>query len=205
MGAPPCSARLWRQGALFANARAFKIAIFSLLPLLVITAPVRAQAPAAPRATPHEAARPANAQDMFGWLRQFAPTQRRQSRAVSSPPLPRPRPCGTYAHTHRTKPNLGRACASLAGAKPDAYGSCTARRAERGSAERLKDRLATDRARRRAELIKLCTYRHLEGGPEASRGGAQTHQRLSVADGGAFYAVGQSRQKSRNGLGESAV
>jgi hypothetical protein len=50
--------------------------------------------------------------------------------------------CRTYAHTHRTKPNLGRACASLAGAKPDAYGSCTARRAERGSAERLKDRLA---------------------------------------------------------------
>ena len=85
-------ARLRRQGALFANARAVKIAIFSLLPLLVITAPVRAQAPAAPRATPHEAARPANAQDMFGWLRQFAPTQRRQSRAVSSPPLPRPRP-----------------------------------------------------------------------------------------------------------------
>ena len=85
-------ARLWRQGPLFANARAFKIAIFSLLPLLVITAPVRAQAPAAPRATMHEAARPANAQDMFGWLRQFAPTQRRQSRAVSSPPLPRPRP-----------------------------------------------------------------------------------------------------------------
>jgi hypothetical protein len=36
-------ARLWRQGALFANARAFKIAIFSLLLLLVITAPVRAQ------------------------------------------------------------------------------------------------------------------------------------------------------------------
>ena len=59
-------ARLWRQGAHFANARAFKIAIFSLLLLLVITAPVRAQAPAAPRATPHEAARPANAQDMFG-------------------------------------------------------------------------------------------------------------------------------------------
>jgi hypothetical protein len=84
-------ARLWRQGALFANARAFKIAIFSLLLLLVITAPVRAQAPAPPRAPPHEAARPANAQDMFGWLRQFAPTQRRQSRAVSSPPLPRPR------------------------------------------------------------------------------------------------------------------
>jgi len=85
------SARLWRQGALFANARAFKIAIVSLLLLLVITAPVRAQAPAAPQATPHEAARPAK-QDMFGWLRQFAPTQRRQSRAVSSPPLPRPRP-----------------------------------------------------------------------------------------------------------------
>jgi hypothetical protein len=62
--------------------------------------------------------------------------------------------CRTYAHTHRTKPNLGRACASLAGAKPDAYGSCTARRAERGSAERLKDRLALDRARRRAGLIK---------------------------------------------------
>ena len=83
--------------------------------------------------------------------------------------------CRTYAHTHRTKPNLGRACASLAGAKPDertcaslagaepdAYGSCTARRAERGSAERLIDRLAIDRARRRAGLIKLCTYRHLE-------------------------------------------
>src|SRR4029077_6033216 len=85
-------ARLWRQGVLVANARACKIAIFSIPLLLVITAPVRAQAPAAPRATPHEAARPANAQDMFGWLRQFAPTQRRQSRAVSSPPLPRPRP-----------------------------------------------------------------------------------------------------------------
>ena len=77
---------------LVANARACKIAISSVLLLLVITAPVRAQAPAAPRATPHEAARPANAQDMFGWLRQFAPTQRRQSRVVSSPPLPRPRP-----------------------------------------------------------------------------------------------------------------
>ena len=85
-------ARPWRQGVLVANARACKIAISSVLLLLVITAPVRAQAPAAPRATPHEAARPANAQDMFGWLRQFAPTQRRQSRVVSSPPLPRPRP-----------------------------------------------------------------------------------------------------------------
>jgi len=113
-------ARLQRQGALFANAHAFKIAIFSLLLLLVITAPVRAQAPAAPRATPHEAARPANAQDMFGWLRQFAPTQRRQSRAVSSPPPAASSSCRTYAHTHRTKPNLGRACASLPGAKPDA-------------------------------------------------------------------------------------
>jgi hypothetical protein len=70
--------------------------------------------------------------------------------------------CRTYAHTHRTEPNLGRTCASLAGAKPDAYGSCTARRAERGSAERPKDRLAIDWARRRAGLIKLCTYRHLE-------------------------------------------
>src|SRR6478736_5621259 len=109
------SARLWRQGALFANARAFKIAIFSLLLLLVKTAPVRAQAPAAPRATPHEAARP-----------------------------------------------------------EDAYGSCTARRAERGSAELLKDRLAIDRARRRRS---------------GSRGGAKTHERPSVADGGAFYAA----------------
>jgi hypothetical protein len=43
-------------------------------------------------------------------------------------------------HTHRTKPNLGRACASPAGASPDAYGRCTSRRAKRRSAERLKDR-----------------------------------------------------------------
>src|SRR4029077_6423209 len=77
--------------------------------------------------------------------------------------------CRTYAHTYRTKPNLGRTCASLAGAKPDAYGSCTARRAERGSAERLKDRLAIDRARHRTGLIKLCTYRYLECGPDRKK------------------------------------
>jgi GAF domain-containing protein len=47
-------------------------------------------------------------------------------------------------------------CASLAGAKPDAYGSCTARRAERGSAERLKDRRAIGQG------PAPCTYRHLE-------------------------------------------
>jgi hypothetical protein len=78
--------------AVSSNSRGFTIAVFSLPLLLVMTASVRAQAPAAPRPAPHEAARPANAQDMFGWLRQFAPTQRRQSWAVSSPPLPRPRP-----------------------------------------------------------------------------------------------------------------
>jgi hypothetical protein len=77
------------------HGRALTIAIFSLPLLLVMAASVRAQAPAAPRPTPHQ--RPANAQDMFGWLRQLAPTQRRQSRAVSSPPLPRPRPAGLTA------------------------------------------------------------------------------------------------------------
>jgi hypothetical protein len=81
--------RLRRQGAPFANARALKIAILSL-PLLLVTV---AQAPAAPRPTPHEAAQPANAHDFLGWLRrQLAPAQRRQSRALSSPPMPRPRP-----------------------------------------------------------------------------------------------------------------
>ena len=77
--------------ATFPNGRAFTIATFSL-PLLLVIASARAQAPASSRPTPREATRPANSQDFLGWLRQFAPTQRRQSRAVSSPPLPRPRP-----------------------------------------------------------------------------------------------------------------
>jgi hypothetical protein len=84
---PPLASR-----RLFADARAVKIAIFSLPLLLAITAPVRAQTPAAPRPTQHEVARPANTRDFLGWFRQFAPIQHRQSRTVSPPPLPRPRP-----------------------------------------------------------------------------------------------------------------
>jgi hypothetical protein len=113
--------------------------------------------------------------------------------------------CGTYAHTHRTKPNLGRACASIAGAKPDAYGSCTARRAERGSAERLKDRLATDRARRRADSSSYARTAILKA---ALRLRAGVHRRISVflwPMVGPSTRQAQSRQKSRNGLGESAV
>jgi len=39
-----------------------------------------------------KAPRPGTAQDFISWLRHLVPTQRRQSRAVASLPLPRPRP-----------------------------------------------------------------------------------------------------------------
>ena len=61
--------------------------------LLRVVAPsVYAQAPQQQRPAPQEAARSGVSHDVISRLRQFAPTQRRQSRAVSLPPLPRPRP-----------------------------------------------------------------------------------------------------------------
>jgi hypothetical protein len=61
--------------------------------LLRVAAPsVYAQAPQQQRPAPQEAARSGVSHDVISRLRQFAPTQRRQSRAVSLPPLPRPRP-----------------------------------------------------------------------------------------------------------------
>jgi len=58
--------------------------------------------------------------------------------------------CGTCAYIRRTESNLARVCASRPGAR-DPYGSCTARRAERGAAERLKPKRVaghSDHARR---------------------------------------------------------
>ena len=61
--------------------------------LLRVVAPsVYAQAPQQQRPAPQEAARSGVSHDVISRSRQFAPTQRRQSRAVSLPPLPRPRP-----------------------------------------------------------------------------------------------------------------
>src|SRR5436190_801665 len=72
--------------------RVLKIATLSLPLLLSLTVPVPAQAQQPQRPASREAARPGTTQDFLGWLRQFAPTSRRQSRGVSLPPLPRPRP-----------------------------------------------------------------------------------------------------------------
>ena len=72
--------------------RVLKIATLSLSLLLSAAVSVHAQAQQPPRPASREAARPGSTQDFVGWLRQFAPTPRRQSRGVSLPPLPRPRP-----------------------------------------------------------------------------------------------------------------
>jgi hypothetical protein len=72
--------------------RVMKITTFSLLLLLSAAASVHAQAQQPQRPTSREAARPATSQGFLGWLRQFAPSPRGQSRAVQFPPLPRPRP-----------------------------------------------------------------------------------------------------------------
>jgi hypothetical protein len=150
--------------AVSSNTRGFTIAVFSLPLLLVMTASVRAQAPAAPRPAPHEAARPANGQDMFGWLRQFAPTQRRQSRAVSSPPLPRPRPAEFTPIP--IGPSRRRVCASFPLSQVVRQRKFTARRTERGSAERLKDPPVLQGARRdSASPLKL---RYVAGGQHRS-------------------------------------
>ena len=70
------------------NVRALRIA--SLLFLLLAAASVHAQAPPLSLPSLREAPRPG--QDFLSWLRHLVPTQRSQSRAVSSIPLPRPRP-----------------------------------------------------------------------------------------------------------------
>jgi hypothetical protein len=72
--------------------RVMKITTFSLLLLLSAAASVHAQAQQPQRPTSREAARPGTSQGFLGWLRQFAPSPRGQSRAVPFPPLPRPRP-----------------------------------------------------------------------------------------------------------------
>jgi hypothetical protein len=72
--------------------RILKITTFSLLLLLSVGVSVHAQAQQPSRPASREAARPGTAQNFLGWLRQFAPTPRGQSRAVPFPPLPRPRP-----------------------------------------------------------------------------------------------------------------
>jgi hypothetical protein len=77
--------------ASFLPTRVLKIATFSLSLLLSAAVSVHAQAQQPPRPASREAARPTT-QDFLGWLRQFAPTPRRQSREVPFPPLPRPRP-----------------------------------------------------------------------------------------------------------------
>ena len=73
------------------NARILRVAAFSLS-FLLLAASVHAQAPPLSPPAPREAPRPGTAQDFISWLRHLAPTQRRQSRAVASIPLPRPRP-----------------------------------------------------------------------------------------------------------------
>jgi hypothetical protein len=72
--------------------RVMKITTFSLLLLLSAAVSVHAQAQQPERPGSREPARPGTTQDFLGWLRQFAPTPRGQSRAVPFPPLPRPRP-----------------------------------------------------------------------------------------------------------------
>ena len=72
--------------------RVLKIASLSLSLLLSAAVSVHAQAQQPSRPASRDAARPGSTQDFVGWLRQFAPTPRRQTRGVSLPPLPRPRP-----------------------------------------------------------------------------------------------------------------
>jgi hypothetical protein len=77
--------------ASFLPTRVFKIATLSLSVVLSVAVAVHAQAQQMQRPASREA-RPGTKQDFLGWLRQFAPTPRGQSRAVPFPPLPRPRP-----------------------------------------------------------------------------------------------------------------
>ena len=72
--------------------RVLKIATLSLSLVLSAAVAVHAQAQQPQRPASREAARTGTTQDFLGWLRQFAPTPRGQSRAVPCPPLPRPRP-----------------------------------------------------------------------------------------------------------------
>jgi hypothetical protein len=73
--------------------RVMKIATFSLLLLLLsAAASVHAQAQQPQQPTSREAARLGTSQGFLGWLRQFVPSRRGQSRTVPFPPLPRPRP-----------------------------------------------------------------------------------------------------------------
>jgi hypothetical protein len=69
-----------------------KIATLSLSLVTPAAVSVHAQAQQPSRPASREAVRPGPTQNFFGWLRQLAPTARRQSPAVAFPPLPRPRP-----------------------------------------------------------------------------------------------------------------
>ena len=81
-----------RHGVIFAKSRELQIATLSLfLPFLIAPA-LQAQTPQLQPPAVRETARPGIAQGFLGWFRQFAPSRRRQSRAASPPPLPRPRP-----------------------------------------------------------------------------------------------------------------
>ena len=87
-----------RHGATWQSTRArsvqrsqMRVAAFSLS-FLLLAASVHAQAPPLSPPAPREAPRPGTAQDFISWLRHLVPTQSRQSRAVASIPLPRPRP-----------------------------------------------------------------------------------------------------------------
>jgi hypothetical protein len=95
---------LRRHGIIVAAARVLKITTFSLSLLVSAAVSVHAQAQQPPRPASREAARPGTTQDFLGCLRQFAPTPRRQSRAVSLPPLPRPRPVELTSSPMEPKP-----------------------------------------------------------------------------------------------------
>jgi hypothetical protein len=64
--------------------------------------PCQSMAPPPPAS--REAARPGTPQNFLGWLRPFAPTPRRQSRAAFLPSLPRPRPTELTSTPIETKP-----------------------------------------------------------------------------------------------------
>jgi hypothetical protein len=78
--------------ASFLSTRVLKIATLSLSLVSSAVVSVHAQTQQPPRPAAREAARPAPTQGFLGWLRQFAPTPRNQSRGVPFPPLPRSRP-----------------------------------------------------------------------------------------------------------------
>ena len=82
-----------RHGVIFAKSRELQIATLSLLLLFLIAPALQAQTPQ-PQPTTGSARNGAtgNCEGFLGWFRQFAPIRRRQSRAASPPPLPRPRP-----------------------------------------------------------------------------------------------------------------